>query len=1218
MRVYVALRDQGNVLCVDAENKFIVKETGNKDGPSKIYSFDEAFASDATVDEIFHATLRPLLMYALDGATSTFYAYGQTGVGKSFLMHGHPDTSSDENTSANHYGLIGQCIEQLYEFVSKRPDSYVIKASYMEVKANDDFVDLLDPCPASTECKLRQCCENFDGSRYVDIEGLIQVTVSSKKELWGVYEKGKANRTMMKKSIDGDVEYQSSRSHTIFQICVQHSEEGSGEDGSVLLGSAGTITTGYLNMVDLMGVHEESEFSGADQINIGLNALHEVVYRLADNGSSPARRNDEASPSSPTKKHIPFRNSILTRILKPSFQDHSLVVTSILCLTSTLESHFKDTLQILRFSQACKQLKMRKMDVLEYEEITEKMMKEIERLRQQLDASGSRVRHNSGNVDGNDIDLEYVNTLVQENNELKKLLKELNAQAIRANDFREMELDLAQQRRELAMARENFNEEKHNFIEEKKNFRADMDILSRKEEKLEKIHGSIDEKESEILVRIDSIKAQKALWDDTIKDLVRREEMIKQSLCLLEGKEKTLNGIKSEISKKQKTLVGREHELTQKETEVKIQLENIKKMENDIKLWEDNLQIKMSEMDDKEKKLSQSLVELKERDEKLQECDRLLERERAELTNAKKLLNSKEESLQHQQKQLYEGEEKLKSSSISIESRNIELNSHLTEAKKLAHKSNVIIEKYHAEVVRLGEMRKKLEMQLESCHRWEEELNDKDADLTLLENSLRSRDTALSDLEREREEFREERRSVKSEEDKFKAEMYFIARRHSKQMEDFELFVTEILGDLKNKYCGLHEQRKKAMTDSDDFRKDHTVALKLFRRDTSDLMQTDMVNDYSDASKLNEELYVLSCKMRNLIEENATITPPSSSSPSRRASLPSFSIHQMDDLSTIVTKDNPSRYKSNFEFDENIANNTATPGLQSTLNGQLKKSTTAHTLLSRQQDQSNSHRRHSMLSFHPPPTALSIDTRDVLDAPSIQTKSDSSISDSDEISPTNIQSMSPRASFTRLSSTYEDQDTKKDTPSSLSAIFLAPDDERSQRNDVNKSTKKKLSEDDISDVRGEDFKFSGDMDRIGNKVQPSGVNETNTQDDDDDSDERKLPVYESTPRRSKVSRQQKEGSLFMSNKGNSSLRRNDVSDQSDMNPSIRDQKAARFTESFRQILENRPISSRSRRSSIGSVQSSLDDDASSERANPRLTTATLMGQDSKRVSFSDD
>ena len=397
MRVFLCLRDHEGegkdaALSVDDEDKTTVKETKAKDGRNKSFSCDEAFPPTASSGDIFHTAVRPLLLHALDGATCTFFLYGQKGVGKSFLINGVTNTSPSAtgnaggvSTDENEQGLIGRSIDQLYEFVGKRPDSYAIKASYFEVRTDDEIVDLLDPTPPpEIKYRIRGSEETLYNDRCVHIEGLTQTTVANKKELMGIYEKGLANRKIMQ-SLDGGIEHQSSQSHTIFQICIQYSVEGGGEGSGVLLGSAGTVTTGYLNMVDLMGSCEKCADTGAvstsSSPNNGLDALHKVIEKLANSSSTSPSRNElrfgSSSPSIPTKKHIPFRDSILTRILKPSFQCHSLVVTCIMCMISSQEKNIEDSIRVLKFSQVCKHLKLPQIENFEYEIILETIKFEI-------------------------------------------------------------------------------------------------------------------------------------------------------------------------------------------------------------------------------------------------------------------------------------------------------------------------------------------------------------------------------------------------------------------------------------------------------------------------------------------------------------------------------------------------------------------------------------------------------------------------------------------------------------------------------------------------------------------------------------------------------------------------------------------------------------------------------------------------------------------------
>jgi Kinesin motor domain len=62
-------------LCGDSENNQIVV------GDDRIFQVDYAFGSESTQEEVYEATVRPLVQRSLEGYNSCVFAYGQSGSG---------------------------------------------------------------------------------------------------------------------------------------------------------------------------------------------------------------------------------------------------------------------------------------------------------------------------------------------------------------------------------------------------------------------------------------------------------------------------------------------------------------------------------------------------------------------------------------------------------------------------------------------------------------------------------------------------------------------------------------------------------------------------------------------------------------------------------------------------------------------------------------------------------------------------------------------------------------------------------------------------------------------------------------------------------------------------------------------------------------------------------------------------------------------------------
>ena len=132
---------------------------------------------------------------------------------------------------------------------------------------------------------------------------------------------------------------QSSRSHSIFTIYIETSEQDSktGEQ---------RIKAGKMHLVDLAGSERQSktQSSGerlkeAQKINLSLSALGNVISALVD-GKRP---------------HIPYRDSKLTKFLKDSLGGNTNTV--MIAALSPASHNYDDTLSTLRYASRAKQIK---------------------------------------------------------------------------------------------------------------------------------------------------------------------------------------------------------------------------------------------------------------------------------------------------------------------------------------------------------------------------------------------------------------------------------------------------------------------------------------------------------------------------------------------------------------------------------------------------------------------------------------------------------------------------------------------------------------------------------------------------------------------------------------------------------------------------------------------------------------------------------------------
>jgi kinesin family protein 11 len=55
--------------------------------PTRTYSFDSVFGPEADQSTVYQQVVSPMLQEVIHGYNCTLFAYGQTGTGKTFVIH---------------------------------------------------------------------------------------------------------------------------------------------------------------------------------------------------------------------------------------------------------------------------------------------------------------------------------------------------------------------------------------------------------------------------------------------------------------------------------------------------------------------------------------------------------------------------------------------------------------------------------------------------------------------------------------------------------------------------------------------------------------------------------------------------------------------------------------------------------------------------------------------------------------------------------------------------------------------------------------------------------------------------------------------------------------------------------------------------------------------------------------------------------------------------
>ncbi|GLU13319.1 hypothetical protein SLE2022_299590 [Rubroshorea leprosula] len=242
------------------------------------FTFDASFPDSTTQQEVYTTTTAELVEAVLQGRNGSVFCYGATGAGKTYTMLG-----TMENP-----GVMVLAIKDLFTKIRQRScdGNHVVHLSYLEVY-NETVRDLLSP---GRPLVLREDKQGIVAA------GLTQYRAYSTDEVMALLQRGNQNRTTEPTRANET----SSRSHAILQVVVEYKVKNASMDV--------ISRVGKLSLIDLAGSERAlatdqrtlRSLEGAN-INRSLLALSSCINALVEG-----------------KKHIPYRNSKLTQLLKDS------------------------------------------------------------------------------------------------------------------------------------------------------------------------------------------------------------------------------------------------------------------------------------------------------------------------------------------------------------------------------------------------------------------------------------------------------------------------------------------------------------------------------------------------------------------------------------------------------------------------------------------------------------------------------------------------------------------------------------------------------------------------------------------------------------------------------------------------------------------------------------------------------------------------------------
>ncbi|KAF9563739.1 kinesin-domain-containing protein [Agrocybe pediades] len=296
---------------------------GTKRYKDKRFMFDRVFGHEARQQDVYEATAQPLLKGLLDGYNATVFAYGATGCGKTHTISG---TEADP-------GIIYLTMADLFQRIDDRSDEYNVEVmvTFLEIY-NEEIRDLLaEPGSNAPRGGL-----SIREDKTVKVVGLVELKPKTAEEVKEIVLQGNLRRTQSPTHANET----SSRSHAVLQVHVSQSPR------TASITEQRTMAT--LSIIDLAGSERAAATTNMGQrmveganINKSLLALGNCINALCESGGAI--------------RHVPYRNSKLTRLLKFSLGGNCKTVM-IVCVAPT-SNHFDDTHNTLVYAERATKIK---------------------------------------------------------------------------------------------------------------------------------------------------------------------------------------------------------------------------------------------------------------------------------------------------------------------------------------------------------------------------------------------------------------------------------------------------------------------------------------------------------------------------------------------------------------------------------------------------------------------------------------------------------------------------------------------------------------------------------------------------------------------------------------------------------------------------------------------------------------------------------------------
>ncbi|KAL8274697.1 hypothetical protein Esti_001412 [Eimeria stiedai] len=350
---------------------------------SRSYAFDCVFPPESSQEEVYACT-SPLLRAALDGFNAALLAYGQTGAGKTYtlgfegsLLPGAPlrGCPPRESDARDRKGILPRACEDVFRLIQDRKHRHAARGEKLDAQVtcsflelyNEEIRDLLGDSQPLRSLAIRRDAV----SGQVTVQDLRSVPCSSPQDLLACLHQGSQRRTTGSTAQNNA----SSRSHAIFSIFLKQqiwcsssstgcrcAEEAVNSSGNQAASAASSrVVVSLVQFADLAGSERGKKSGTGGQrlaegiaINSGLLALAKVIRALTQQQKrkmhehQQQQQRQEQQHQLRRQRHVPYRDSKLTRLLEPVLGGNSKAV--MIACVSPAAKDLHETVQTLDYA----------------------------------------------------------------------------------------------------------------------------------------------------------------------------------------------------------------------------------------------------------------------------------------------------------------------------------------------------------------------------------------------------------------------------------------------------------------------------------------------------------------------------------------------------------------------------------------------------------------------------------------------------------------------------------------------------------------------------------------------------------------------------------------------------------------------------------------------------------------------------------------------------